>query len=542
MKIPSFSTLTLTLIIFFISTFSPAATADGHNHFLECLSEYSDNHASISNLVYTKANSSYTSILQAAIWNLRFTTESTPKPQVIIAPNHESQIPPIIRCAKQTGLEIRTRSGGHDMEGLSYRSQVPFVVIDLFNLGEVAVDAEAKTAWLGAGATLGALYYHISQKSLLLGFPAGFCPTVGSGGHFSGGGDGTLVRKYGMAADNIIDARIVDARGKILDRESMGEDLFWAIRGGGGASFGVIVAWKVQLVDVPETVTVFQVSKTLEQNATELVQKWQSVAPYADKDLFVGILLNRVGSTVSANFFSLFLGRADRLVALVQETFPELGLVREDCAEMSWIDSVVSFGRFTSALPLDLQTPADLLIRKDPNLRFLKMKSDFVEKPLPEEGVRGLLNLLFAPEAVAGLIAFIPHGGRTAEISESALPFPHRAGNLFKVETIVYWQDNENAQRYVDWMKRYYDYMTPYVSSNPRSAYVNYRDLDFGVNNVEGRTSYAKASVWGKRYYKNNFDRLVLVKTMVDPENFFRFEQSIPPIHSWSSDQGVCPI
>ncbi|XP_057763839.1 tetrahydroberberine oxidase-like [Salvia miltiorrhiza] len=315
-------TLTLTLVIFFIFSFSPAASADGHKHFLECLSEKFDDDSSFSDVVYTKANSSYTSILQAAIWNLRFTTESTPKPQVIITPDEESQIPPVILCAKQTGLEIRTRSGGHDMEGLSSRSPVPFVIIDLINLSRVTVDADAKTAWLAAGATLGALYYHISEKSLLLGFPAGFCPTVGSGGHFSGGGDGTMVRKYGMAADNIIDARIVDASGRILDRESMGEDLFWAIRGGGGASFGVITAWKVQLVDVPETVTVFQLTKTLEQNATDLVHKWQSVAPHADENLFVGILLNRVGATVSANFFSLYLGVADNLVALMQGNFP----------------------------------------------------------------------------------------------------------------------------------------------------------------------------------------------------------------------------
>ncbi|KAL0423632.1 UNVERIFIED_CONTAM: Berberine bridge enzyme-like 18 [Sesamum radiatum] len=153
--------------------------------------------------------------------------------------------PPVMYCAKENDMEIRTRSGGHDYEGLSYVSEVPFLIIDLINLSEVTVDVEQKTAWVEAGATIGSLYYRIAEKSPTLGFPAGVCPTVGVGGHFSGGGYGTLLRKYGLAADNVIDARIIDVNGRILDRESMGEDLFWAIRGGGGASFGVILAWKV---------------------------------------------------------------------------------------------------------------------------------------------------------------------------------------------------------------------------------------------------------------------------------------------------------
>ncbi|KAL8525146.1 hypothetical protein ACS0TY_014677 [Phlomoides rotata] len=522
MKAPCISSLIFILLLIFSSTLG--GWADKNNDFLECL--YSN--SSISNVVYSPTNSSYSSVLQSTLWNQRFSSDSTPKPQFIITPEHESQIPPIIHCSKQNDLQIRTRSGGHDFEGLSYVSQVPFVIIDLIKLTEITVDAEAKTAWVEAGATIGSLYYMIAQKSPTLGFPAGVCSTVGVGGHFSGGGYGLLLRKYGLAADHVIDARIIDVNGRILDRKSMGEDLFWAIRGGGGASFGVITAWKVQLVDVPEKVTVFSIQRTSQQNATQLVHRWQYVAPKIDRDLVILLLITR-NETITANFLSLFLGGIDRLLPLMQESFPELQLVREDCVEVTWIQSMLLFNEF----PID--SPQRLLNRSVSLKINFKVKSDYVQKPIPRSGLEGLWRLYDEPEGDVSAVVMVPYGGRMAEISESAIPFPHRAGKLYMLATLVNWRQDHKAQnsdRYISWARRVYSYLTPYVSKSPREAYMNYRDLDVGVNNNEGETSYAQASIWGLKYLKNNFHRLALVKTVVDPENFFRHEQSIPPLHS----------
>ncbi|XP_047959650.1 berberine bridge enzyme-like 8 [Salvia hispanica] len=524
MKTPSIFYLTLTLVA--ILSYSAATSADKHDDFVKCLKHEFHNYSSISNLVYTQTNSSFITILQSSIKNLRFSTPTTPKPQVIITPDHESQIPPLIDCAKQSGLEIRTRSGGHDFEGLSYVAQVPFVIIDLINLSEITVDVENKTAWVGGGATIGSLYYRIAQKTPVLGFPAGICPSVGVGGHFSGGGYGPLQRKYGLAADNVIDARIVDASGRILDRKSMGEDLFWAIRGGGGASFGVITAWKVQLVDVPETVTVFRVDRTLEQNATRILHRWQHVAPEMDRDLFIWALASKVNTTITVSFSSLFLGGAANLMALMQEKFPELGVVREDCIETSWVKST----QFMTSFPIEI--PTEILLNRSQagGVRYDKMKSNYVQEPIPESGLEGVwryLNELEGRERVA--IVFTPYGGRMAEISGSATPFPHRAGNLYAFSFYVSWGEEKDSERYISWSRRLYDYVTPYVAGSPRASYYNYRDLDLGVNNVVGKTSYAQASVWGRKYFGNNFDRLVRVKGMVDPHNFFRNEQSIVP-------------
>ena len=275
----SYFTLATTIALLFSFEPSPLHT---HQEFLQCLHDYPHNTNSISNFVYTQTNSSYSSVLDVKIQNPRFSNAS-PKPLVIVTPLDVSHVQATIICSQRHGLQIRARSGGHDYEGLSYVAGVPFVMLDLSNFRQITVDVENQTAWVQSGATLGELYYRISEKSKTLGFPAGVCASVGIGGHFSGGGYGLMMRKYGLAADHIIDAHIIDVNGNLLDRKAMGEDLFWAIRGGGGASFGVIVAWKIKLVPVPSTVTVFRVPRTLDENAAEIVQKWQLVANKLDE-------------------------------------------------------------------------------------------------------------------------------------------------------------------------------------------------------------------------------------------------------------------
>ncbi|XP_068319473.1 tetrahydroberberine oxidase-like [Pyrus communis] len=150
------------------------------------------------------------------------------------------------------------------------------------------------------------------------------------------------MRKFGLSSDNAVDAIVVTADGAVVDRQSMGEDLVWAIRGGGAASLGVVLEWKIKLAPVPPKVTVFTIPRTLEQNATKLVHRWQAIAPKFHKDLFIRVILftgkgSQGGKTIQANFNALFLGTTDQLVPLMQKSFPQLGLKPKDCKEISWI-------------------------------------------------------------------------------------------------------------------------------------------------------------------------------------------------------------
>lgn len=535
----------LSLVLFFLlhSLVTSQNSSISYQQFIECLARSSPNSASIFQVMYTPQNSSYSSILYSSISNLRYATSTTPKPLAIVTPMQDSQIQTLIYCSKKNDIQIRIRGGGHDYEGLSYVSRVPFVLLDMKNYRSINVDVVAATAWVQSGATLGELYYNIAQKSRTLAFPGGVWYTVGVTGLISGGGYGHLRRKYGLAADNVLDARLIDVNCRILDRQSMGEDLFWAIRGGGASSFGVILSWKLRLVYVPENVTSFQVERKLEENGTELLYQWQFIAPTLPRDVDLravvfpqwknrpnprirtvlnsGSRSNEGDKTVSIRFYGTFLGPRDKFVALMSESFPELGLQQENCLEVTYFQVLLLSSLFG---PND--SPTEILSRSSFTIPF-KAKSTFVEMPIPRDDLNGIWQLLLQTDPPTSNIRFTSYGGMMDEIPESAIPFPHRAGTLYMVYMRVStYGDVEKSFR---WIRNLYNYLIPY--SNPfQTAYVNYNDLDLGVNNQYGRTSYEQASAWGKKYFKHNFDRLVAVKSMVDPDNFFRHEQSIPPL------------
>ncbi|CAI9296846.1 unnamed protein product [Lactuca saligna] len=510
-----------------------------YQSFLQCLPlQTTESADDLSSIVFSStANSSaYTAVLQAYIKNQRLNTSSTPKPIVIITPTTESEVQAAVLCSKKVGVQIKIRSGGHDYEGISYISSDPdFIILDMFNFRDIDVNIADETAVVGAGAQLGELYYRIYEKSKVHGFPAGVCPTVGVGGHLSGGGYGTMLRKFGLSVDHIIDARIVDVNGRVLDRKSMGEDLFWAIRGGGGASFGVILSYTVKIVQVGEVNTIFRIMKTVAQNASELVYKWQSVMADIDDDLFIRVLLQpvtvnrqRVGR---ASFVAHYLGDADSLVALMTKNFPELGLRKEDCVEGSWIDSVLYWANFDNTT-----APEILLNRHSDNINFGKRKSDYVQTPISVSGITSIFNKLVE----LGRLGFVfnPYGGKMNEIAPDATPMPHRAGNIFKIQYSIGWSDSdpELERNYLNQTRVMHDFMTPFVSKNPRGAFLNYRDLDIGVMTGD---NYSEGKVYGDMYFMGNFERLVKIKTAVDPDNFFRNEQSIPTLPGKSSGKCV---
>ncbi|RVW40879.1 Berberine bridge enzyme-like 2 [Vitis vinifera] len=322
---------------------------------------------------------------------------------------------------------MKIRSGGHDYEGVSYVSDVPFFILDMFNLRSISVDIEDESAWVQAGATLGEFTIGLPRKQD--SWLSCWCNVLRLS---------WLMLMAGFSTEN-----------------SMGEDLFWAIRGGGGASYGVIVSYKIKLVQVPATVTVFRVARTLEQNATNIVYQWQQVADKVDDYLFIRLTMDVSLSSSGQTLPLELLLRLCLIETLKYSPLEEEIRLSEGTNSKGW------FG-------------GDM----EENDRATDASSDFN-----------------------------PYGGKMAEISPSATPFHTAQGTYAK---------SSSPQ-------------TGMRKGFPREAFLNYRDLDLGINH-NGKNSYLEGRVYGISIFKKNFNRLVRIKTKVDPGNFFRNEQSIPTL------------
>jgi hypothetical protein len=260
------------------------------------------------------------------------------------------------------------------------------------------------------------------------------------------------------------------------------------------------------------------------------------VAPNLDDEFylscFVGAGLPEAKNIgLSTTFKGLYLGPKAKAISMLKKAFPELSVVEEECREMSWIESVVYFSGLTVEASV-----SDLRNRYMQDKEYFKAKSDFVRSYVPLIGIETALD--FLEKEPKGYVILDPYGGIMDNISSESIAFPHRKGNIFTIQYLIYWKevDNDKSSDYIDWIRGFYSSMTPFVSWGPRAAYINYMDFDLGVMELISTNDVVKSRVWGEKYFLNNYDRLVKAKTLIDPNNVFTNEQGILPMPFASSN------
>ena len=172
------------------------------------------------------------------------------RPAAIVRVANDADVSKVISVARETGLELAVRSGGHSIPGHSVSEGG--IVLDLADMRAIDVDADGRTAWAETGLTAVEVATAAAAHGLAIGF--GDTGSVGIGGITLGGGVGYLARRFGLTIDDLLAAEVVTADGEVrrVDAESE-PDLFWAIRGGGG-NFGVATRFRFRLHDLPGVV------------------------------------------------------------------------------------------------------------------------------------------------------------------------------------------------------------------------------------------------------------------------------------------------
>jgi FAD/FMN-containing dehydrogenase len=172
------------------------------------------------------------------------------RPAAIVRVADASDVACVVTLARETGAELAVRSGGHSRAG--HGTCEGGIVLDLSAMNAVEIDAEGRTAWAQTGVTAGGYTKATGEHGLATGL--GDTPTVGLGGIALGGGIGFLVRKNGLAIDDLLAAEVVTADGELLEvDEETHADLFWGLRGGGG-NFGVATRLRLRLHEIDEVV------------------------------------------------------------------------------------------------------------------------------------------------------------------------------------------------------------------------------------------------------------------------------------------------
>ena len=172
------------------------------------------------------------------------------RPAAIVRVGDASDVARVVTLARETGAELAVRSGGHSRAG--HGTSEGGIVLDLSAMNAVEIDADGRAAWAQTGVKAGDYTRATGERGLATGL--GDTASVGLGGITLGGGIGFLVRKHGLAIDDVLAAEVVTADGELLDvDEHAHPDLFWALRGGGG-NFGVVTRLRLRLHEIDQVV------------------------------------------------------------------------------------------------------------------------------------------------------------------------------------------------------------------------------------------------------------------------------------------------
>jgi FAD/FMN-containing dehydrogenase len=419
------------------------------------------------------------------------------RPGLIVRPRAAKDVATALLHAREAGMEIAVRGGGHSTAGHSMSNGG--LTIDLSAMRAVQVEPRVRTARVGGGALLMDVVEAASPASLA--FPFGHVSHTGIGGLTLGGGIGWIMRKYGLAIDSLRSAELVTADGELVTAsETENEELFWGLRGGGG-NFGVVTEFEFDLHPFGPEVLAGIVLHPLE-NASEVLRFSRDFMDEAPSEL-----------TVFESFMTV--PPADPFPMELRGK-PAFALAMAYAGSIAEGETAVrplrEFGRPALDLlgPMPYAGVQTMLDETAPHGMRNYMKAHWLRE-FPDAAIDELVERHAGVTSPMSLIITGRMGGAIEEVSAEATAFAHRHAYRLLLAVSAWWEGDD--EEHVEWCRGVFDAMTPYSTGG---VYVNFLGEE---GEARVRAGYEDAT-WG---------RLVAVKDRWDPENVFHLNQNIAP-------------
>ena len=413
-------------------------------------------------------------------------------PAVIIRVADDGDVARAIALARDTGLELAVRSGGHS--GAGHSVSEGGIVIDLAAMQRLEIDPESHTAWAQTGLTSARYAASASDFGLATGF--GDTGSVGIGGLTLGGGVGFLVRKFGLTIDDVLAAEIVTADGELLRvDEEHHPDLFWALRGGGG-NFGVATRFCYRLHELD---TAFGGMLILPATP-EVIREFVVVAGAAPEEL------STIANIMPAPPMPFLPEDMVGQIVLIGSMFYAGGIEEGDRA-------VAPFRALATPLA-DAVRPMrypEIMEAPEPGYHPMAASHSFFTDAVDIQAAETIVAQLQSSSAMMAVTQLRVLGGAMARVPVDATAFAHRRRRILANVAALY-QHPEEAALHTAWAS---DLAAALRRGEP-GVYVNF------VND-EGEARVHEA------YPGPTWERLAAIKARYDPANLFHLNQNIPP-------------
>jgi FAD/FMN-containing dehydrogenase len=418
------------------------------------------------------------------------------RPAVIVRVANAADVAAVVAFARESGLELAVRSGGHSAAG--HGTVDRGIVLDLTDMKGIDVDVDGRTVWAEAGLTAGELTAAVAVNDLAIGF--GDTGSVGIGGITVGGGVGYLVRKHGLTIDNLLAADVVTADGELLRADADSHpDLFWAIRGGGG-NFGVVTRFQYALQHLDGVVG--------------------------------GMLILPATPDVLAGFIALAEAAPEELSTIANVMpCPPLPFVPEPEHGKLVVFALMAFagdndaGRRALEPFRSLATPLADLLRPIPYPEMYPpdnpdyhpvaagrtMFLDRIDRDVAALIIERLEEHMRTTNATMAVAQLRVLGGAMARVPADATAFAHRSSRIL-VNLAALVSDLAELPPHEPWL----DAFAADLRQEDQGAYVNFV-ADEGAERIR------------EAYPGPTWDRLAQIKRRYDPTNLFHRNQNIPP-------------